>query len=193
MRRVLTAIAILGLAAGASACRTAQAKAPATRPPLEVPPPPPRMVEPLPSQPVTPLEPVGDLPPAPTTSRARPPAARENASRDTAKAEPKPEPPPPTEPAPAANPPAAANPPPQIRTPGDNSETARQVREMLDRTGKTLEKINYQQLTQQRQESYNDAKKFMREAEDALKASNFGLAQKLADKAETLAKELQGR
>ena len=190
MRRLLTAVTILALVAGTAACRTVQAKAPATRPALEVPPPPPRMIEPLPSAPVAPLEPVADLPPAPTTSR--PKSTREVASRETAKPEPKPEPAPPTEPAPPVTPPAAT-PQPQIRTPADNSETARLVREMLDRTGKTLDNIDYQRLTPQRRDSYEDAKKFMREAEDAIKASNFSYALKLADKAETLAKELQGR
>jgi hypothetical protein len=194
MRRLVTAIAMLALAAGATACRTAQAKAPATRPALEVPPPPPRLIEPLPSEPVATLEPVADLPPPPpTTSRPRT-VNREAAARETAKPEPKPEPPPPTttEPAaPATNPPA--NPQPQIRTPGDNSESARQVREILDRAAKGLEKVDYLKLTPQRKESYDTAKRFIVEAEEALKASNIVYARFLADKAETLARELQGR
>ena len=194
MKKALQIIPLLGIVAvGASACGAAQAKAPATRPALEVPPPPPRIVEPMPAAPAAPIEPVGDLPSAPpAASRPRPqPQARETAAtRETSKPEPKPDPPPAPEPA-AANPPPAQ--PPQIRTPGDNSEAARQVKETLDRSTKVLNSIDYRSLNRQRQENYNTAKGFIAMAEEALKTSNIDFAKYLAGKAEVLAKELQGR
>jgi hypothetical protein len=191
--KTFLAIPILALAAaGLSACSAAQAKGPATRPAMEVPPPPPRIVEPMVAEPPPPIEPVADLPPPPaTSSRPRPAASRENASREPAKTEPKPAEPPPAETAPPTPPPA--NPAPQIRTPADNSETARQVRDILDRANKGLSTVDYRALTPQRKESYDTAKQFILQAEDAVKVSNFQYAKYLAEKADTLAKELQGR
>lgn len=194
MKKVLAVLPIFGLAAlAASACSTAQAKGPTTRPALEVPQPPPRLVEPMPAETPAPIEPVADLPPPPTAS-SRPksqPSSRESASREAAKPEPKPE----TPPAPEAAAPTApaANPAPQIRTPADNSETARQVRDILDRAKKGLSTVDYQGLTPQRKESYDTAMRFIQQAEDAVRVSNFQYAKFLADKADTYAKELQGR
>lgn len=192
MKHPISILPILALAAmGASACSVAQAKGPATRPALEVPQPPPRVVEPVTAEAPPTLEPVADLPPPTTTSpRPRSTASRETASREAPKPEPKPETPPPTESAPA---PAPPNPAPQIRTPADNSETAKQVRDILDRANKGLSTVDYRVLSPQRKESYDTAKRFILQAEDAIKVSNFQFARYLADKAETLAKELQGR
>lgn len=177
------------LAPLSAACLTGRAQTPAQHPALEVPPPPPRVVEPLPEEPAARIEPVADLPPPPTAaSRARPQPAQ---PREAPKTEPKPEPTPPPETAAPASPPP--NPASQIRTPADNSETAQQVRDILDRTAETLGKIDYGGLNQQRRESYDTAKGFMQESEDALKISNFVYAKVLADKADKIAKELQGR
>ena len=192
MKKAAAAFVILAASVGATACGSAQAKAPATRPALEVPPPPPRLIEPLPAEPVAAMEPVADLPPAaPTTSRPRSQPSRETTREAAAKPEAKPETPPAVEP-PAAAPPAAAS-TPQIRAPGDNSETARQVRDTLDRTARTLNGIDYGPLSKQRKESYETAKRFIAMAEDALKTSNVEFAKYLAGKAEVFAKELQGR
>ena len=76
------------LAAGllASACATARADAPIERPALEVPPVPPRIVEPAPAPDLGNFEPVADLPPekpAPARLGQTPPAehARDEQSR----------------------------------------------------------------------------------------------------------------
>ena len=180
----------------ASACATTRATAPVERPPLDVPPVPPRIVEPSP-RPETSLEPVDDLPPekpAPTTSRPRPPASRDP-SRDTQKPidakPPEPASPPPVE-QPAAPPPNTA---PLIRTPAtaDAAAAERQIRETLGRAQARLNSINYQRLSGQLQKSYNDAKDFIDRAEAAIKASNFELAKGLASTAEKLANELPPR
>ncbi|HZN11559.1 MAG TPA: hypothetical protein VFC61_07775 [Blastocatellia bacterium] len=183
------------LAAGllASACATTRAAAPVERPPLEVPPVPPRIIEPAPP-PETVVEPVGDLPPekpAVAATRPRPTAP----PKDTQKpADPKPAEtmPPPVEPPPAPPPATAA---PVIRTPAtaDPAAAERQIRESLGSTQKKLNGINFQRLSPERQKAYNEAKDFMVQAERAIKASNFELAKGLASTAEKLASELQNR
>lgn len=187
MRRVLLLLLVGALT---SACASAQAKAPADRPTLEVPPPPPRTIESSPRvEPPSP-EPVSDLPisPAPVT-RPRP------ANRDTPRAEPKPEAPPAVEPPPAAPPATAPPPAPQLRTPGsaEGPEAARQVREMLDRAQKALNSVDFRRLTTPQQGQYNNAKLMITQAEEQLKGSNFDIAKNLADKAIRIATELQGR
>jgi outer membrane biosynthesis protein TonB len=186
MRKLLLLIAI-GCLAGSAACASAQAKSPADRPNLEVPPVPPRViearvVEPPPPEPVEELPPVAQLPPQ---KRATPPP------RDTAKVEPKP-PEPATEQAPVA--PVAA-PVPQLRTPStvDGAEATRQIHDVIERAKKGLAAIDYARLSRERRDQYEQAKLMVTQSEDALKGSNFEFARNLADKADRLAKELQGR
>ena len=52
-------------------------------------------------------------------------------------------------------------------------------------------KSNYQRLTAERQKAYNQAKQFIEGAEGAIRDAKFEYALELAEKAETLAKELQ--
>jgi hypothetical protein len=185
-------LVLLLLAAGlASACASAQAKAPADRPALEVPPPPPRTVEPLPAPESPNLEPVGDLPQSspPPMSKPRPTPARE-----TPRSEPKPPETPPTEPSP---PPTTAPipPAPQLRTPGvaDGPEAEKQVRDMIEGAKKALFSVNFQRLNNAQRGQYNDAKLMITKAEEQLKGSNFDIARNLAEKANRIATELQGR
>lgn len=187
MRKLSGVIAIACLAGGA-ACASAQAKSPADRPALEVPPVPPRVIEAKPletalPQPVEELPPVAQLPPRPR------PAARE-----TARVEPKPAEPPPADQAlPAVTPPAPAV--PQLRTPGtvDGAEATRQVGEVIERARRALNAIDYRRLTSERKSQYNSAKLMVTESENALKKSDFEFARNLAEKADRLAKELTGR
>ncbi len=183
---------LLALVLPLAACASASAKSPSDRPALEVPSPPPRVIEPaapIEAQP----EPVADLPSATPTAPAKPrPQPREGGTRETVKPEPKPEVPA----EPSQGPPVPPTPPEsQLRTPGtaDGAEAARQVREILDRARSALGTINYQTLTDERRKAYNESKDFMQGAEDALKKQNYVFARSLADKAEKLARELQGR
>ena len=182
---VLLAGAVMPIAA---ACATVKAKVPADRPALEVPVPPGKVIEPMPHQePATP-EPVGDLPTAPPANpRPNKPAAREPARTD-----PKPE----TPIVETAPPPVAPlAPAPQLRTPGtpDSGEAARQVRDILDRANKTLSSIDTRRFSKAKTEQRDNARRLVTQSEDALKAGNFDSARKLADKANDIAKELQGR
>jgi outer membrane biosynthesis protein TonB len=191
MKTLLAGTLVLGLSPLVWGCTTLQAKkAPVERPALEVPPPPPRIVEPAPA-PEPPPEPVPDLPPP----SAAPPKPRPQPRPPTT--EPKPEPPKPEPPPPdtTAAPPAAPPQVPQLRTPqtADGAEAEKNVRATIDRAKSTLGSVNYNGLSNERKKVYNDAKSFIQQAEDASRQGNFVLAQASATKAEVLAKEISGR
>ena len=186
MRNSVRIILLLGLATVSSACATTQAKTVVDRPALEVPPVPPRVIEPAPEPREAPA-PVPELPPAPANPRPRPP------QRDTAKPDPKPEIPP-VEPQPTTAPPAQPTVPP-LRTGSspDGAEATRIITEIRNRAKKLLDDTDYQKLTREQQAQYDNAKRFIDEADEALKAKNFEFARGVAEKAERLARELQGR
>ena len=191
--RVSRWLVLLGLSAIVSACATTRAETPRERPALDVPPPPPRVIVPLPApQPPPGPEPVGELPPLGATAPPRP-RPQQSRERDTTTAKPeKPEDPKPVEPPPTT---PAAPPVPQLRIPEttDPAQLSGQIRDIIDRTRKVLENVDYRTLTRERRKAYDDAKKFATEADEALKVANLVFAKELADKAERLAKELQGR
>ncbi|MCA1559402.1 MAG: hypothetical protein LC753_06350 [Acidobacteria bacterium] len=192
MKRILLLLLLIPFVAS---CATTRAQAPADRPPLDVPAAPPRIIEPMPSPPqLAAIEPVAELPEPPPATPPRPKAPRDTSARDTPKPDAKPETPP--EPAaPVAPPPAAAAPVPPLSTPGtaDGSEAARQVRQVLDRATKALSSVDYRVINKELRAQYDNAKLFMQQAEEAIKQSNFVYAKVLADKADRIAKELQGR
>lgn len=190
MSRLVVIVVVLLLAGGGAACKTARAAAPVDRPNLDVPPPPPRVIEPMAPVEPPPPEPVSELPTtSPTGGASRP---RPKTDPATSKPEVKPDTAAP-ETAPAAAPPAAT--PPQLRAPGlaSGPETAGEIRAILDRANGILNTIDYRRLIKPRQASYDTAKRFAEEGEKELKAGNYVLAKELAEKAERLAKELQLR
>jgi len=179
----------------AAGCASASAKTPVDRPALNVPPPPPRVIE---TTVELDPEPVGDLPAAPTapapskpsrTSRESTRTANANDAKADAKPDAKPpDPVPPPEPAPVT-------PPVQLQTPqtADTSGAARNVQATIDRARSSLNSVNYGPLSNDRKKAYNDVKRFITQAEEAVKQANFVFAQAMANKAETLAKELAGK
>lgn len=185
MSVTLRAVVLIGLASmGGAACSTARASTPVERPPLEVPPPPPRVVVPPPAAQQT-LQPVQNLPvEAPVIPRPRP--ARD---KDAAKPEPK------SEEKPTEPPPVEEKPPAQLRIPdtANAAQLATQIQETIARANALRTKIHYAPLSNVGKKAYDDSKLFAGQAEDALKANNLAFAKELADKAERLAKELQGR
>jgi outer membrane biosynthesis protein TonB len=190
MKRALLLLIVVPAAACASA--SAKAKAPEVRPPLTVPAPPPRMIEPLPSTEAPSLEPVGDLPAAPTPPAPRP---RQQPPRDQAKVEPKPESKPETPVETTAPTAPAAAPVPPLRTDSntDGPEAVKQVRDVMERANRMLGSIDYRSLGNERKANYDSAKSFIKQAEEALKAGNSVFAKSLADNAERIAKELGGK
>ena len=189
---------LLGAGLLASACVTTRATTPIERPPLDVPPVPPRVVEPAPAPDLGGLEPIAELPPEkPAVPAAKPrPGNRETAAnRDAQKTEKPVDPVPPPVEAAAAVPSQPAPPPPFIRTPAtaDAAAAERQIRATIAKAQNTLKNVNFQGLTKELQKAYNDAKDFIERAEAAIKASNFELAKGLASNAEKLASELPGR
>jgi hypothetical protein len=175
-----------------AACASFNAKAkPLDGPDMTIPPPPPHVV-PITPEPI--IEPVADVPSAPSTApAARPPrTARENPKPPATEAKPevKPETPVPETPPPApVTPPAPA---PQLRT-AESSAAEAGIRASIDRTKNLLLGVDYQRLSTARKKVYDDAKRFIAQAEDALKAGNAVFAQSIASKAEILAKDLSGR
>jgi outer membrane biosynthesis protein TonB len=172
-----------------ASCKTTRALArPIEQPALDVPPVPPRVVEPAPVE-APPPEPVPDLPPAPVAPPRQRPPARENTQREQAKPEAKPEAPP-AEPAPATPPPATV---PPLRTASAGDATEQEIRQMLSRAEGTLKQVDYGKLNEVRQKAYQDVQLFIKQADAALNEKNLVFARKLAEKAETMAKELLGR
>ena len=178
------------LATAAAGCAKAQASAPAG-PPLDVPEPPARVLAPV-EEPVTASAPPPEAPPPAPVAAApktppRPPAKR---------AEPeKPETPPP---APAAAAPAAATPPAdpprELRaSPSGDVAAEREARDKLSRAARDLNRVDYGKLNADTRAQYDQSKRFMEQAQQALKDRNFVFASTLADKAAALAAGLAPR
>lgn len=167
-------------------CAAAQAKAPVERPNLDVPPPPPRLIEPAVPAETPPPDPVGELPANPSTPKPRPTPPREPAKTvEQPKTDPVVEQPPATQP-------PATPPLPPLRTPS-SPDTAAQVRQIIDRASGTLNSIDYRLLNPAQRAQYDNARQLLKEADEAFKGSNYDISRNLADKAERIAKELQGR
>ena len=186
-RRLCVAAFASLLASGA--CVTTTGEPVVQRPPLDVPPAPPRIITPLPLPEPPPVE----IPPEDTGTVAKPPAPSKPRPPATNKPEAKPVEPPPVEPPPV--PPVPTAPPPTLSTPpqGDANALTRQIRDSIERTRRALEKIDYGTQSRERKKAYDDAKLFATQAEEAIKETNLVFAKELADKAERLAKELQSR
>jgi hypothetical protein len=186
---VLVCIAPLALTTGCAAVKSASA----IREPLAVPPAPPRVIipAPLPAPQDTPVVEPEPVPPLPRVSRQL---------RETQRSEPK-SPSEHTAPGPTEaesvvkSPVPAVAPAPELRTgeTPDDAKATRLVRDTLERAGRTLGGIDYRALPQPSQLQYDMAKQFIEQSEEALKARNYTAAQLMAEKAETIAKELSGR
>jgi hypothetical protein len=185
------ACTLAALALIAAGCTKAQAKIVPELPPLDVPAPPPRNVEAAevqpPSPPPPPEEPVPAVPtrtrPSTTTQQQRPEPAKQEPPRV--------EVPPPAEPKPAEE--SKATPQLQTQPPGREVQLEQKIKEMLGRAGTNLNRLNYGALTADARTQYDQAKRFISQAQDALNKKNLVFAENLADKANTLAAQLSGR
>ena len=191
-RRRHEAFGILPLAVCAcltSGCFGLRARAVTAPTPLDMPEPPPRVVEvrepetpapiPLPEEPVrnTPTRPGPNRPATEPARPAQPPAAPETPV-DAAKPEEL-----------TPRPPTTLQTTPTQR----EEEVERRIQGQLGQARADLNRINYQALTSDGRTQYEQAKRFVSQAEDALRAKNLVFANNLADKAATLAAQLLGR
>ncbi len=177
---------LLLVSALASGCVRAHAKTTPEAPPLDVPAPPPRDVEPNetevpPPMPLVP-EPARNAPPRPR------PVPREQPRAEPAKPEPLPaEPLKPVEESP--------RPPTTLQTAPATveSEVERGIRATLSRATTDLSRVDYRALNADARTQYDTAKRFIRQADEAMRSKNLVFAKNLAEKAAALAAQLAGR
>ena len=181
---------IAGVAAMAAGCTHAQAKATLEMPPLEMPAPPPRDVQPIEVEAPPPL-PLVSEPARNPPARLRPPAPA-----------PRPEPPkaepPKSEPPPAEPPKQTEEPPKPLTTLQTTPATAegeveRVIRASIQRANTDLNRIDYRALNTDARTQYDSAKRFVQQADDAIRTKNLVLAKFVAEKAATIAAQLAGR
>jgi len=179
---------LLVLAVAAAGCFRAQAQAPVAMPPLVVPVAPPRLVEPsLPDNPPPGpelLDEPADQPLPPQTAVDSPPGTGSTSP-----------------PAPVATPVDVAAPAP-VRTPPTTLKTVspreegrmeRAIRALSRRAQADLNRVDYESLGHDARANYDQAKRFITQAEEALRVKNLVFAETVADKAATLAGQLAGR
>ena len=90
--------------------------------------------------------------------------------------------------------PVEENPKPPLQTasPEREAELERKIRSVLARAAADLGRINYQALNIDARTQYDQARRFVSQAEDALRARNLVFAENLAGKAAALATQLAG-
>lgn len=164
--------------AAAGACAKARASTEPALPALMPPPPPPRLVELYVDEPVPTIEPSPvdtALAVPPSRPAPRPPASRPEP--------PRPELQPSAPERPAPTPPALTLKP----APGSETKTETSIRALMSRATRDLQLVNYAALNADGRAQYDTARRFMQQAEEALKGNNLAFAGKLADKAATMA------
>ncbi|MGE0043069.1 MAG: hypothetical protein AB7H88_17670 [Vicinamibacterales bacterium] len=177
MRALL--LTVLVAAAAGTGCATASARTEVAMPELAPPPPPPRVVadyEPPPA-----AKPAAE----PAAEPAEPPAPPASGGRREATPAPRPSTPAPE----APEPPRPSQPPSLTLTPapGTEAQTGASIRALVAQAGRDLARVNYAALDADRRTQYDTARRFVQQAEAALKAGNLVFAGKLADKAATMA------
>ena len=184
-------VALTALTA-APACTRTQAKVTPDMP-LEVPAPPPRDVEVSDSEPPPPATLVSEPARNTPATRTRPATPREPRPEAPPPTEPpKPEPPPPEPPKPIDE----TKPPPttlQTTPPSAEGEVERAIRSSLARANTDLGRVDYRALNNDARTQYDTAKRFVLQADRALREKNLVFAKSVADKAAALAAQLAGR
>ena len=177
MRPVQLVLIVAVAVATSAGCAKVQARTEPVMPVLEPPPPPPRTIEVYVDQPVATVEP-SPVDTALATPPSRPPVRPPVVKPEPAKPEPAR-----TEPERPANTPALTLKP----VPGEQSKTEASIRALMGRASRDLQRVNYAALDADGRAQYDTARRFMDQADDALKAGNLPFAGKLADKAATMA------
>jgi hypothetical protein len=189
-RAALPLVGLVCALSGAAACASTRAQTRTDPAPLEIPEPPPRLIETLPE--------VAEIPaPEPERRESVPPLPRPTKPNNrgdvaqTNRSEPKPDATKPPEPIPTIEAPPPAPPRAELRTPDTVDDQA--VNQILESAKRMLDRVDYQKLGKEGQEQYDTALRFRQQAQEALAARNQIAAKYLADKAEKIAKELTGR
>ena len=162
-----------------SGCARAHAKTAPDAPPLEMPVPPPRAVEPRIVEVPVPTPPAEEPGPAPRApARARPALPRSEAV--------------PSQPAKPVE--ETTRPPTTLQTTptGAEGEAERTIRAVLTRATADLNRIDSRLLNADARTQYDTARRFVSQAQDALREKNLVFARNLADKAAALAAQLAG-
>jgi outer membrane biosynthesis protein TonB len=191
MKIFLALVLVVG-GAIAAGCSKAQAKVVPEPPALEVPMPPPRNVEateqPEPPPPVVPPEepaaPAAPPRPRPVPANAQRPESRPEPPRTEAPASPEPQ-----RPADETRAPDTLQTTPAVR----QAQVERSIRDTLTSASTNLNKVDYRALNADARTQYDQAKRFISQAQDALREKNLVFAANLAEKANTLASQLSGR
>jgi hypothetical protein len=176
----------------ASGCMRTAAKTTPDAPPLDMPAPPPREMEPNDAGTPPPVPLVAE-PAHSTPARVRPVPREQPPKVEPPKPEPPKADPPPVEP---VKPPEEPLKPPSTlqTTPATaEGEVERGIRASLVRASSALNRIDYRVLNADAKTQYDTAKRFIKQADDAMKAKNLVFAKNLADKAAALAAQLGGR
>jgi hypothetical protein len=182
MKRLGWAV-VVALALAASACASAQARSEPGGPALASPAPPPHAI--------VPVEIVEEPAAPPALPAPAPGISRPSSRRPAAKPE-RPAEKPAEKPDPAAVPaqPVSPPPPPPLQTTANVQEVAKTIRKRMDKASGDLDRIDYPGLSAERKAQYDSAKRFLQQADEALKVMNLVFAEQLADKAATLAAAL---
>ena len=154
-------------------------------PPLDVPAPPPRVVLPLAVEFEAPE-------PAPTPEDPRPTPPRQRGATTPADA-PAPSGPTAVDEAPrqpSLPPPASAT--LQTTPAAEQGEVERAIRTTMARASAGLDRIDYRALNADARMQYNTARRFIEQAEEAIRIKNLPFAKNLADKADVLMTQLPG-
>lgn len=178
MRVQLIGLLVVLSAIAQGACAKARAHTEPAIPVLAPPPPPPRVVETYIDEPVPTIEPSpveAALASPPTRPATRAPVSRpEPPKSEPARTEPE---------RPPSAPPALTLKP----AAGAEAKTEASIRALMGRASRDLQRVNYAALDADGRAQYDTARRFMQQADDALKGGNLAFAGKLADKAATMA------
>jgi outer membrane biosynthesis protein TonB len=191
MKLALALVLVVG-GAFAAGCTKAQAKVVPEPPALEVPMPPPRNVEateqpeppPVVAPPEEPATPVAPPRPRPAPANTQRPESRPEPPRP--ETPPAPEPPRPADESRAAD---SLQTTPAVR----QAQVERNIRDTLTHAATNLNSVDYRALNADARTQYDQAKRFISQAQDALREKNRVFAANLAEKANTLASQLSGR
>lgn len=178
MMRSAGLFALVLLTATLTACAAkAQVRTEAEVPLLDPPPPPPRVVAVYPAEPEPlPITPAVE-PATPVRPQTRPPRPEQKPEAVTAA----------PEPVEAVTRPQSGPSLTMTPTPGSESQTVAAIRDLLGRAARDLSRVNAASLNGDGRAQYDQARRFIAQAEDALKSRNVVFAGKLADKAATMA------